>query len=137
MQPLLCSRCGKSPAVVFITKLEGSETKNEGYCLKCARQLHIKPVDDMMEKMGISDEDLDAITNEMAGALGSLENLTDLMVPEGEDGEEDDGKTATFPFMNRLFGGGDAPASPPPRRGQRRAALCPPERKIQEGEIPG
>ena len=110
MQPQLCSRCGKNPAVVFITKIEGNETKNEGYCLKCARQLHIKPVDDMMEKMGISDDDLDAITGEMANALGGLENLTDLMGPAMDDDDEDDGKTATFPFMNRLFGGGDAPA---------------------------
>ncbi len=135
MQPLLCSRCGKSPAVVFITKLEGSETKNEGYCLKCARQLHIKPVDDMMEKMGISDEDLDAITNEMAGALGSLENLTDLMVPEGEDGEEDDGKTATFPFMNRLFGGGDAPASPTPGGDSGEQRSAPRKEKSKKGKF--
>ena len=53
MQVKMCSRCGKNVAVVFITKMEGNETKNEGLCLKCARELHIKPVDEMMEKMGV------------------------------------------------------------------------------------
>ena len=55
MQPTLCTRCRKNVAVIFITKIEGSETKNEGLCLKCARELGIKPVDDMMKKM---DEEL-------------------------------------------------------------------------------
>ena len=56
MQPTLCSRCHKNVAVIFISKLEGGETKNEGLCLKCARELGIKPIDDMMKKMGISDD---------------------------------------------------------------------------------
>ena len=51
MQPTLCSRCHKNVAVIFISKLEGGETKNEGLCLKCARELGIKPIDDMMKKM--------------------------------------------------------------------------------------
>ena len=46
MQPTMCSRCGKNVAIVFITKIENGQTKNEGLCLKCARELHIKPVDD-------------------------------------------------------------------------------------------
>ena len=62
MQPTLCSRCHKNVAVIFISKLEGGETKNEGLCLKCARELGIKPIDDMMKKMGISDEDLDNLS---------------------------------------------------------------------------
>ena len=65
MQPQLCSRCKKNAAVVFITKIEGSETKNEGLCLKCAHELHIKPVEDLMKKMGITEDELDAITDEM------------------------------------------------------------------------
>ena len=68
MQPTLCSRCGKNVAVVFITKIEGGVTKNEGLCLKCARELHIKPVDDVINKMGLSDEDLDGLTGEMMSA---------------------------------------------------------------------
>ena len=61
MQPTLCTRCHKNVAVIFITKIENGETKNEGLCLKCARELGLKPVDDMMQKMGISDEDLDSL----------------------------------------------------------------------------
>ena len=110
MQPTLCSRCGKNPAVVFITKLENGQTKNEGLCLKCARELHIQPVDDMIKKMGLTDEDIDSFSGDMMNALNDVEALM-----SGEGGgdadEDDDGKTATFPFLNRLFGGpGAAPS---------------------------
>ena len=70
MQPTMCSRCGKNVAVIFITKLENGVSKNEGLCLKCARELGIKPIDDMMKKMGITDEDLDNLTNEMMAWRG-------------------------------------------------------------------
>ena len=104
MQPTMCSRCGKNVAVVFITKIENGQAKNEGLCLKCARELHIKPVDDMINKMGITDDELDNLTGEMMSALTGGEDIA----PVDDDGsdEEDDGKTATFPFLNRLFGGG-------------------------------
>ena len=59
MQPTMCSRCHKHVAVVFITKLEGGQSKNEGLCLKCAKELGIKPIDDMIQKMGITDEQLE------------------------------------------------------------------------------
>lgn len=102
MQPTICSRCNKNMAVIFISKLENGETKNEGLCLKCARELHIKPVDDIMTKMGISDEDLDTITSEMSAVIGGNEGMNE---PENSDVSEDDsGKTATFPYLNRLFG---------------------------------
>ena len=105
MQASLCSRCGKRVAVVFITKLEGGVTRNEGLCLPCARELHIQPVEDMIKKMGISDEDLDTLSGEMMNALSGAEDLMNLGGEgEGDEGE-DDGKTATFPFLNRLFGG--------------------------------
>ena len=104
MQPKMCSRCGKNVAIVFITKLENGESISEGLCLKCARQLHVKPVDDFMDKMGISDDDLDSISGDMMSALNGVESLMDI---DGlsNDEDEDDGKTATFPFLNRLFGG--------------------------------
>ena len=102
MQPTLCARCGKNMAVVFITRIENGESHNEGLCLKCARALHIKPVDEVMERMGLSDEDLDSITGDMQQLLQSAEDLADLS--RDEEGENDDGKTATFPFLNRLFG---------------------------------
>ncbi len=108
MHPTLCTRCKKNVAVVFITKIENGETKNEGLCLKCARELGIKPVDDMMKKMGISDEDLESISTEMMSAFGGAEE-PDGLAPADHDGdsddsEEDEGRTATFPFLNKLFG---------------------------------
>ena len=109
MQPTMCSRCGKNVAIVFITKIENGQTKNEGLCLKCARELHIKPVDDVINKMGISDEDLDSITGDMMNALSGVEDMMDVD-NDGSDDSEDDGKSATFPFLNRLFGG---PPTPP------------------------
>ena len=118
MQPTLCSRCKKNVAVVFISKIENGQTVNEGLCLKCAKELGLPQVDDMMKRMGISDEDLETLNNEMIQAFGGAENIEDL--PSGEDGmdEEDDGKTATFPFLNRLFSGGDAPQKvDPPEEG--------------------
>lgn len=86
--------------MIFITKIEGGETKNEGLCLKCAKELGIKPVDDMMKKMGISDDDLDSISGEMMSAFGGMESLSPS---EDEDDEDSDGQTATFPFLNKLF----------------------------------
>ena len=98
MQPTLCSRCKKNVAVVFISKMEGDKTTNEGLCLKCAKELGLPQVDDMMKRMGISDEDLDTLNNEMLQAMSGVENIEDL--PGGEDAgeEEEEGKTATFPL---------------------------------------
>ncbi|WP_209344820.1 ATP-dependent Clp protease ATP-binding subunit [Flavonifractor sp. AGMB03687] len=107
MQPTLCSRCHKNVAVIFIQKMEAGTTKSEGLCLKCAKELGIKPVEDMMQKMGITDEDLEGLTNEMMSAFGGAEGMEGLVPSEdGEQDEEDEGKTATFPFLNKLFGGG-------------------------------
>ena len=113
MQPTLCSRCHKNVAVVFITKIENGTTKNEGLCLKCARELGIKPVDDMMRRMGLSDEDLEGLSAEMLSAFGGAEGPDGLVGQDGDgDDEEDEGRTATFPFLNRLFGGGQSTPTP-------------------------
>ena len=117
MQPTMCSRCGKNVAVIFITKLENGTSKNEGLCLKCAREMGIKPIDDMMKKMGITDEDLDNLTNEMMSAFGGAEGMEGLMNQPADNGEEDDGRTATFPFLNQLFGGGTPSAPQQPASG--------------------
>ena len=122
MQPTLCSRCHKNVAVIFVTRIEGGETKNEGLCLKCAKELGIKPVEDMMQKMGISDEDLEGLTNEMMSAFGGAEGMEGLMsAEEADEDEEDEGKTATFPFLNKLFGSAQSPQAQPPEREQPRA----------------
>ena len=110
MQPQLCSRCKKNIAVVFITRQENGQNVNEGLCLKCAKNLGLPQVDEMMRRMGITDEDLDNISNEMMGAFGGVENLeglTDADDPDA-DNEDEEGKTATFPFLSRFFGGNPA-----------------------------
>ena len=116
MQPTLCSRCKKNVAVVFISRTnEKNETVNEGLCLKCAAQLGLPQVEDMMKRMGISPDDLEGLNNEMMQAFGGAEEMSDL--PEGDDeDDEESGKTATFPFLNRLFGSG-SPAEKPEEGG--------------------
>ena len=82
----MCSRCKKNIAVVFITKIEGPDkTTQEGLCLKCARELGVKPLDNIMEQMGITEDDLEALS----GEIGSLSDLNDLG-PAGSDGTDDD-----------------------------------------------
>ena len=113
MQPTLCSRCKKNVAVVFISRMneKTGETQNEGLCLKCAASLGLPQVEEMMKRMGITPEDLESVSNEMMQAFGGAEELPDM--DEDED-EEESGKTATFPFLNRLFGqGGNMPAEAP------------------------
>ena len=92
---MLCSRCKKRTAVVFITRMEGDKPINDGLCLVCAKELGIKPVDDLLDKFGITDEDVE----QMDQQLGELMN-------PGEDGEDGfaPGGAATFPFLQNLFG---------------------------------
>ncbi|MDO4749299.1 MAG: ATP-dependent Clp protease ATP-binding subunit [Eubacteriales bacterium] len=111
MQPTLCARCQKNMAVVFINRIENGVSKNEGLCLKCARELHIKPIDDMIAKLGLSDEELESLTGEMMEALGGAEGL--MEIENSDDDSDDDGKTATFPFLNRLFGNQGGPTEGP------------------------
>ncbi len=98
MQPTLCSKCKKNVAVVFITKIENGKAHNEGLCLKCARELGLKPVDDIIQKMGLNEDDLDNLTQEMTGMLSSADELNNV-----DEDNDNVGETATFPFLNRLF----------------------------------
>jgi len=132
MQPTICSRCQKHVAVVFITKVENGTAKNEGLCLKCAKELGIKPIDEMMQKMGITDEDLENLTNEMISAFGGAEGQEGLL-PQPEQNDEDDGRTATFPFLNQLFGN-NPPAPQEPH--DNRSARSQDPNKGQKGEKP-
>ena len=158
MQPTLCSRCKKNVAVVFITRLDNPEGpgRNEGLCLKCARELNIRPVTDMIEKMGLSDEELEGLTTEMMSAFegaesleGLMGNLTsamnDLTGGENDEDDEEEGRTATFPFLNKLMGNlanperetGDQPQNPPqnsepPRDRREEKSKRPPKRKFLE-----
>ena len=75
----MCSRCGKNVAVVFITKIDqNNNSTQEGLCLKCAKEMGLKPIDNLMEQMGITDADLDALAGEIS-AFGDLSGL----VPAG------------------------------------------------------
>ena len=100
MQPKLCTKCKKNIAVVFITKVENGVTMNEGYCLRCARSLGIPQIEDVVKQMGFSEDDLDALTDEMSSMFSQSET----------DDDEPDSRTATFPMMNQLFGAGNLPA---------------------------
>ncbi len=104
MQPKLCTKCKKNIAVVFINKIENGVNLNEGYCLKCARSLGIPQIDAAVKQMGISEEDLDALTDEMSSMFGQIET-------EGSD-DEVESQTSTFPLLNQMFGGGNLPAKP-------------------------
>ena len=123
MQPTLCSRCKKNVAVIFVTKIENGQTVSDGYCLKCAKEMGMKPVDDIMKRMGISEDDLENLSNEMTNAFDGMENLMGQSQngdePSDDEDEENESQTATFPFLNKLFGGRqdeDLPAPQPPQK---------------------
>ena len=102
MKPKLCVKCKKNVAVIFITRMENGVTLNEGYCIKCARSLGIPQIDDAVKQMGLSEEDLDRLTEEMS------DMFPDPQEDEG-DGDEVESQTATFPLLNQLFGGEQKP----------------------------
>ena len=129
MQPTICSKCKKNVAVVFISRMnEKGEATNEGLCLKCAAELKLPQVEEMMRRMGITPEDLEGINTEMMQAFGGAEELEDT--GEEDEGDEESGKTATFPFLNRLFGGG-APAEKSEQPGDKGGRE---EKKDRKGE---
>ena len=110
MQPKLCTKCKKNVAVIFITKIENGASLNEGYCLKCARSLGIPQIDQAVRQMGISEEDLDMLSDEMGNFFGQMDDA------DKHDDDEVDSQTATFPLLNQLFGGMTGGSSNPPTR---------------------
>ena len=113
MQPKMCTKCKKNVAVVFITKMENGVTLNEGYCLKCARSLGIPQIDQAVKQMGMSEEDLDLLTDEMSSMFGQRDD-------DESDDDEAESQTATFPLLNQLFGGStNLPDNPPERPGKK------------------
>ncbi len=106
----LCSRCHKNPAVVYITKMEGDKTINEGLCIACAKELGIAPINDMIEKMGITDEDIENMNSEMANFMNTMEEdpeaFEGMMAGMfGGNGEEGGAPTAPFDFLSGLMKG--------------------------------
>ena len=114
MQPTLCARCKKNVAVVFISRMnEKNEQVSEGLCLQCAAKLGLPQVEVMMKRMGITPEDLEGLSGGRMRGFGGAEELEDVSDDDGGD-EDEGGKTATFPFLNRLFGGNQTPAERQP-----------------------
>lgn len=105
MNNIMCSRCKTRPAVVFITKVEGEKSTPEGLCIKCASELNIGPVKQMMESMGITSDDIDEATEQLEAMMGG-------MMPMGEEDDEDETddfetggqSTAIPPFLQNMFG---------------------------------
>lgn len=122
---MLCTRCGKRPAVVFVSNNNSKDAPTAGYCLTCAKELGIKPVEDLISKMGISDEDLENVQDQMNTLMNSMgdgdmsqlmeqlgaDNLADQMgdfAKDGDGSEDDDfshGAPAFPAFFNSMFGG--------------------------------
>lgn len=124
---MLCSRCGKRQAVVFVSNTNSKDAPTVGYCLTCAKELGIKPVEDLISKMGISDEDLENVQDQMNSLMqnmGENGDISQLMEQLGADnlaeqmdqfdaengGSDDDdfshGAPAFPAFFNNMFGGG-------------------------------
>lgn len=94
MNVKLCSRCKKNPAVIYISKIEGDKTTQEGLCIKCAMEMNIGPIKDMLSKMGITEDDIDSLNEQFGNAfLGSDENES-----------FENGGAPTLPFLQGLFG---------------------------------
>ena len=133
---MVCVRCKKRPAIIFIQRMENGQMKQEGYCLHCAREMHIKPVEDLMKQFGMSEQDMDnmedrmdSMMEEMGDGANPLAMMMGMQQDGGDDGGEDtDGFTpggnATFPLsINSQEGsqGGQGPKNgkggkKPPRR---------------------
>lgn len=124
---MICSKCGKRPAVVFVS-VNKDDANPKGYCLTCAKELGIKPVEDLINKMGLSTEDLEAMEEQMNSMMenmgeGDMSEMLNAIKEEGlveqmhlddpqpdSDNKDDSfspGGASTFPaFFNNFFGGG-------------------------------
>ena len=140
---MLCCKCHENLAVVYISKLdEKGKTVNEGYCLTCAKELNLGPVNDLMQNMGINPEEMDGLNREMSAMLEEMGDEFPMENGFGvpEDGEDTDGEDANgesvsrsmqknpFELMNRLFGGaanaanqGESPGKSEKTKGERRS----------------
>jgi len=115
MENMMCSRCHKRMAVIYMTRIEDGKTINEGLCLKCAKELGLKPVDDIMSKMGITDDEIDALSDQITETLEGSED-GELFQQVG---------SMPIPFMQNFMNpgpggsGGESPIRPaerPPER---------------------
>ena len=101
---MICSKCKKRPAVIFVSKVEGEKTTQEGFCIKCATELNIGPIKQMMQNMGITEDDIDAVSEQFSDLM---DNMDDFQL----------GGAGTMPFMQNMFNaqGADSKAEAPAR----------------------
>ena len=98
---MMCSRCKKRVAVVFMTRMENGKTINEGLCLQCARELGIGPVNELMEKMGITEEEMENMNEQL---MGLMDPDSDGFEADPDDPDFMPGGAQTFPFLQQMFG---------------------------------
>ena len=116
----MCHKCKSRPAMVFINRVEGDSSTLEGYCVPCARELGLTPVNDMLDKLNIPMEDLEAMTQQLMEGMGDAPDL---------DGMEPGGAQA-FPFLQNLFGGVGGESDAPPEEGKKpKPGKAPKEKK--------
>ncbi len=109
---MVCIRCQKRPAIIFVQRMENGQMKNEGYCLHCAREMHIKPVDDLMKQFGMSDEDMDAMEDRMENMMqemGDMSNMNpfSMMMGHRPAGPERGGRRPCARLQRHLPAGGE------------------------------
>lgn len=111
MSEMLCCKCKKNLAVVYVTRIDpDGSTKNEGYCLSCAQELNLGPVNDIMKGMGINAEEMDGLNREMAAMMEEMGNNLDEPDSDNDEDKQDDESMSRsmqknpLEFMNRLFG---------------------------------
>ncbi len=115
----MCARCHRRVAVVFITRMDKDGTVNEGLCLNCAKELGIKPVNDMLEKIGVSEEDLERMSEDLRNALVSADGDE----ASEEDGGEDGGAPAIdLPKIFQHLGFPVSPKRGPEGKGEHKAS---------------
>ena len=103
----MCARCKKRPAAVFITRSEGGKTVNEGLCFVCAHEMGVKPLDNMLRQMGMSDETIETMSGELEEAMADVAELS-----EGQD----DGGAPAIDF-NKFFSSMGFPPAPEKQSG--------------------
>ncbi|MFI3170488.1 MAG: ATP-dependent Clp protease ATP-binding subunit [Faecalibacterium sp.] len=153
---MICVRCKKRPAILFIQRMTGGETSQEGYCLRCARELHIKPVDDLMKQFGMSEQDMETMEDRMEdmmeqfgdgedmnpfsmmmGQLGGDDfNMGSMMAIDGDDQDEEDdfvpGGSPTMPFALQNSDEAGAPAQGDAKADKKKEKERPSKKKRQK-----
>ena len=104
---MTCVRCKKRPAIIFVQRMENGQMKQEGYCLRCAREMHIKPVEDMMKRLGLSDQDMDSMEDRMDSLMEEMGEganpLAMMMGMSPDEGSEEGGDDGFVPGGNATF----------------------------------